>query len=126
MVETPFPEYPRPQMVRDEWVNLNGEWEFLNEGVFPPELPTAFPYRAHVPSVTQAVTSRLPHGWTRGWYQKTIQIPEAWDGQNVLLHFDAVGGITTAYFDRKKIGEDNNSHMRSSYELPALKGGGDA
>ncbi len=39
-LKTPLPEYPRPQMVRDEWMNLNGEWDFLGDGPEPPVLPT--------------------------------------------------------------------------------------
>jgi len=121
MVEEPFPEYPRPQFVRDEWMNLNGEWEILGEGPTPPTFPTQFPDRAHVPSITQAVTSKLLHGWRRGWYRKEITVPVDWDGKNALLHFEAVGGITTVYFDCRKLGTDRNSHMRFSFQLPPLK-----
>jgi len=35
--KSPLPEYPRPQMVCDDWLNLNGEWDFLDDGSLPPE-----------------------------------------------------------------------------------------
>ena len=38
----PLPEYPRPQMVRDQWMNLNGEWDFLGDGPVSPVMPEAF------------------------------------------------------------------------------------
>lgn len=70
----PLPEYPRPQMVRTEWMNLNGVWNFLGEGPIPPELPKDFPEKALVPSATQAVSSCLEKEWTYGRYRKSVDI----------------------------------------------------
>jgi len=117
-LKTPFTEYPRPQFVRQEWLNLNGEWEFLGEGPQPPELPREFTEKALVPSATQAVTSCLEKEWTRGWYRKTVEIPEAWKGKKVLLHFEAVGGISTVYLNSQELGKNTGSFKRISFELP--------
>ena len=84
-LETPLPEYPRPHMVREDWMNLNGAWDFLGEGPEPPKLPPEFPDQALVPSATQAITSCLEKEWTRGWYRKSFEIPENWSGEKVLL-----------------------------------------
>ncbi len=122
-LSTPLPEYPRPQMVRDDWLNLNGEWDFLGDGPMPPELPETFPEKALVPSATQAVTSCLEKEWQRGWYRKTVEIPSAWQGEKVLLHFEAVGGAATVYFNSRKLGKNTGSFNRFSFELPELEAG---
>lgn len=122
---TPFPEYPRPQLVRKEWQNLNGVWDFLGEGPQPgePELPKEFKLQAVVPSATQAVTSCLEKEWHRGWYRKQIKVPDAWHGKKVLLHFEAIGGISTIFVNSKKLAENSGSFKRISLELPKLEAG---
>ena len=120
---TPLPEYPRPQLVREEWLNLNGEWDFLGDGPVPPALPKDFPDKALVPSATQAVTSCLAKPWIRGWYRKRVAIPAAWEGKKVLLHFEAVGGISTVYVNSKELGKNNGSFKRFTFELPEVKTG---
>lgn len=121
-LETPLPEYPRPQLVREDWLNLNGEWEFLGEGPEPPELPTEFAEKALVPSPTQAVTSCLEKEWTHGWYRKSIEIPAAWTGKNVLVNFEGVGGITTVYCNGQELGSNTGAWNRFSLQLPAEAG----
>ena len=120
---TPFPEYPRPQLVRDEWLNLNGPWDFLGEGPQPPELPSKFTEQALVPSATQAVTSCLAKEWTRGWYRKKIEIPAAWQDKKVLLHFEAVGGAATVVFNGRELGKNTGTFKRFSFELPEITAG---
>jgi len=119
----PLPQYPRPQMVRTEWMNLNGVWDFLGEGSEPPELPRKFPEQVLVPSATQAITSCLEKEWTYGWYRRTIDIPAAWEGKKVLLHFEAVGGVSTVYFNARELGKSSNSFNRFSFELSEFKAG---
>lgn len=121
-LKTPLPEYPRPQMVRDEWMNLNGEWDFLGDGPEPPVLPTSFPEKALVPSATDAVTSCLKRGWNRGWYRKTIDIPESWKGK-VVLHFESVGGNSKVYFNSKELGSNSGTYKRFSFEVSDFKAG---
>jgi len=118
-LETPLPEYPRPTMVREPWKTLNGEWDFLGDGPLPPELPADFPDKALVPSATQAITSCLEKEVERGWYRKTIQVPDEWAGRKVLLHCEAIGTKSTIYFDGKKLGDSVGGFERVSHELPA-------
>ncbi|HET7627616.1 MAG TPA: glycoside hydrolase family 2 TIM barrel-domain containing protein [Bacillales bacterium] len=90
-------EYPRPQFVRDEWMNLNGKWDFAfddeNKGVdenwykkFPKqrEIVVPFAYQTkmsgiHDPSFHDVV-----------WYHRTFDVDSAWEGKRLLLHFGAV------------------------------------
>ncbi len=120
---TPLPEYPRPQMVRENWLNLNGVWDFLGDGPEPPDLPAELSEKALVPSATQAETSCLAKEWTRGWYRKTFQVPEGWRGKRILVHFEAVGGIATIYCDGRELGRNTGSFKRFSFDLPETEAG---
>ena len=116
---TPLPEYPRPTLVRKDWLNLNGEWDFLGNGPVPRQLPDSFPEKALVPSITQAVTSCLEKAYERGWYRKSIRIPDGWSGKKILLHCEAIGTKSTIYFDGTMLGTNAGGFKRISYELPA-------
>lgn len=93
----PRSEYPRPQLVRDQWQNLNGAWSFA----FDPGLSgvarglpagSALPQEIVVPFCPESVLSGLGDvDFHPGvWYQRTFAIPAAWSGQRVLLHLGAV------------------------------------
>ena len=123
LLATPLPEYPRPTMTRPAWKNLNGEWDFLGNGPVPPQLPDSFPEKALVPSATQALTSCLAKAYDRGWYRKSIQIPDDWAGKKILLHCEAIGTKSTLYFDGIKLASQEGGFERVSHELPACTPG---
>lgn len=95
----PRPEYPRPDLVRKDWVNLNGEWEFafddksrgVRERWFEPERGD-FPLRIQVPFAYQAPASGIgdPSFHDIVWYRRLVRLPASWRGQRILLHFGAV------------------------------------
>lgn len=119
----PLPEYPRPTLVRKDWSNLNGQWDFLGDGPMPPALPSQFPDKALVPSATQAVTSCLAREYHRGWYRKTIEIPQQWAGKKILLHCEAIGTRSRIFFDGKQLGVHEGGFERISEELPGCTPG---
>ncbi|HEY4552694.1 MAG TPA: sugar-binding domain-containing protein, partial [Bacillaceae bacterium] len=91
-------EYPRPQLVRPDWVNLNGEWDFAfddhNAGLkqqwhrhFPEERQ-----KINVPFAYQSKLSGI-HDHTFHdvvWYSRSLDIPSKWKGKQIHLHFGAV------------------------------------
>ncbi len=91
--ENPLPEYPRPQLVREAWKNLNGLWQFAfaRPGEAAPVGKTLdgtilvpFPVESALSGVMKPVeTGGL-------WYRRTFEVPAAWARQRVLLHFGAV------------------------------------
>jgi beta-galactosidase/beta-glucuronidase len=97
MTALPRPEYPRPQMVRERWLNLNGPWQFdYDPGCSGVErgLPRAerLPREIVVPFCPESVLSGLGDlDFHPGvWYRRDVQIPADWGAGRVLLHFGAV------------------------------------
>lgn len=88
----PWPEYPRPQLVRREWLNLNGVWEFA---VVPEGAPTpaSYPEKIRVPypigSRLSGVARHLAENETAA-YHRSFTLPPDWKGKRILLHFGAV------------------------------------
>ena len=89
--EHPLPEYPRPQMVRGDWLNLNGPWEyaFSDSGL----QPARFQGRILVPFSPETELSGVGRALRPDeflWYRKHIKLPDSFSGKRVLLHFGAV------------------------------------
>ena len=103
MPALPKPEHPRPQLVRDYWMNLNGIWGFeidagdsgLERGLARRELTSEI----LVPFAPESVLSGIEHVdfMEAVWYRRTVTIPQEWAGQNVLLHFGAVDHDATVW-----------------------------
>ena len=97
MTQIPRSEYPRPQLVREDWQCLNGTWEFeidAGESGEARGLPTAehLGGKITVPFCPESRLSGVAHtDFMRCvWYAKDLNIPAAWKGKRILLHFGAV------------------------------------
>ena len=107
----PRPEYPRPQFERSDWVNLNGTWtyvfDFGGSGMakgYPAS--EGFEGRITVPFCPESELSGVGHKdfIPEMWYQRKVEIPAAWAGKKVLLHFGAVDHHCTLYVNGKLAG----------------------
>ena len=87
----PLPEYPRPQLVRSEWLNLNGLWQlgFGKDGEAPPVGKT-LDQQILVPFPVESALSGVMKHSDRLWYRRMFTVPPAWAGRRILLHFGAV------------------------------------
>ncbi|KAI9904941.1 hypothetical protein N3K66_001470 [Trichothecium roseum] len=110
----PWPEYPRPQMVREKWLNLNGQWDYMggeslaNPADNPDLLPDFPPNPEHIKvpfppeSYLSGIMRRLE---TNMWYRRTFTVPDDWaDNSRILLRFDAVAVHASVYINGKPAG----------------------
>jgi beta-galactosidase/beta-glucuronidase len=85
-------EYPRPQFVRERWANLNGLWDYAITTKTAPA-PSKFDGKLLVPFAVEASLSgagKTLQPDQRLWERREFEVPAAWKGERVLLHFGAV------------------------------------
>ncbi|HEX2130963.1 MAG TPA: LamG-like jellyroll fold domain-containing protein [Actinophytocola sp.] len=92
-----LPEYPRPQLVRDDWKNLNGVWEFAGaDSLGDPPVGETLDERILVPYPVESALSGIQRTEDRMWYRRTFEVPRGWDvgdgrrDDRLMLHFGAV------------------------------------
>lgn len=123
-----WPDYPRPQMQRTNWQNLNGLWDYaiLAKDAAAPQ---RFDGKILVPFASEAALSgvgRAVKPEERLWYRRTFSIPAAWRGQRVMLHFGAVDWQAVVSVNGRKVGEHKGGYVPFSFDITdALRGTGE-
>ncbi len=118
-----LPEYPRPQMVRSDWANLNGPWQlaFGKEGDAPP-VGKDLPETILVPFPVESALSGVMKPADRLWYRRTFPVPAAWRGRRLMLHFGAVDWEATVWVNGKQLGTHKGGYDGFSFDVTdALK-----
>jgi hypothetical protein len=112
-------EYPRPQMVRKSWENLNGLWDYAilqkdqsQPDTFDGQILVPFPIESALSGVMKTVGPE-----NRLWYRRTIRIPRTWKSKRVLLHFGAVDFETTVWVNEKEIGTHRGGYDPFSFDI---------
>lgn len=130
MNKTVRAEYPRPQFVRNDWMNLNGEWEFeidysvsgkerglhkterLKEHILVPFCPESKLSGVGVTEFMNCV-----------WYRKEVELPKEWilgiqeKGEKICIHFGAVDYKTTVYINGKEAGIHKGGYSSFSMDI---------
>lgn len=117
----PWPEYPRPQLRRNEWQSLNGLWTWRassGDGLNNLPAPGVLDHETLVPSCIESGLSGLQvldvHHM---WYETTFEVPDDWDDQRVLLNFEAVDYEAHVFVNGKKLAEHVGGYARFTVDL---------
>lgn len=118
LAATPLPEYPRPQMTRPDWLNLNGDWDYMggspcasptNSLTRPPAFPSS-PERIKVPFPPESYLSGIMRKQEINmWYRRNFVIPSSWKKKNVLLHLEAVACQSAVFVNGHLAGRHEGS-----------------
>jgi hypothetical protein len=114
----PLPEYPRPQMVRSNWLNLNGIWQFQSGATNDP-VPTnqILSTEILVPFPMESAISGVKQYYPRSWYRRTLTVPPAWSGQHILLHLDAVDWESQPFINGQSAGIHRGGYDAATYDI---------
>ena len=118
MCDMPLPEYPRPQMVREDWINLNGMFDFAITGdidwceEYNEEIRVPFAVESCLSGVCKRVSAK-----DRLWYRKKIILPESFKGKRTLLHFGAVDWECKVYINKKEVGSHIGGYCPFSIDI---------
>ncbi len=123
--DAPLPEYPRPQLVRTDWANLNGVWQFAfgKEGD-PAPVGKTLGDKILVPYPVESALSGImkPVEDGRAWYRRTFHVPNVWRDRRLVLHFGAVDWESTVWVNGKELGTHKGGYDGFEYDITsALK-----
>ncbi len=119
-------EYPRPQFVRNEWINLNGSWDFCFDfGLSGEEREIyrqdSFEKKINVPFCPESKLSGLGHtDFINGcWYLKKVVLPEKWlqKGRRTHLNIDACDYEARVYVNDKFVGYHKGGYIGFSFDI---------
>lgn len=120
-----LPEYPRPQLERPDWQNLNGEWEYAIKPKGEAE-PAAFDGKILVPFAVESSLSGVQKEVGESnelWYKRTFTVPSAWKGKDILLNFGAVDWKADVFVNDILIGSHKGGFTPFSLNItPYLTG----
>jgi beta-galactosidase/beta-glucuronidase len=120
----PRPEYPRPQLVRETWQNLNGSWEFsfddTNSGMqenwqdgrsLQGSIVVPYAYQTELSGIHDTGVHEVV------WYARTFSVPGEWLENDLLLHFGAVDYRSSIWVNGKEVGHNQGGHVPFSFNI---------
>ncbi len=119
-------EYPRPQMTRPKWQNLNGMWDYA----ITPKIaaaPTKYDGQILVPFAVESTVSGVNKPLSpeqRLWYRRSVTVPSDWANQRVLMHFGAVDYECSLWVNGGLVGSHKGGSNAFSFDITTyLKSG---
>jgi len=116
----PLPEYPRPIMEREKWMNLNGIWEF-QESQLGDKIPSGkklkeqivvpFPWESQLSGINRQLITN------RAFYRRIFTIPTDWKGQKIILNFGAIDYQSVVYLNGQFVGSHKGGYDAFSFDL---------
>lgn len=115
----PLPEYPRPTLVRPEWRNLNGLWDYAILPADAPQ-PERFDGKILVPYPVESSLSGVQRRLTENevlWYERRFTVPAGWRQGALLLHFGAVDWEADIYLNGIRVGGHKGGYTAFSIDI---------
>ncbi len=122
----PRPEYPRPDFQRDDWLNLNGTWDFafdpdnvgFDQKWFDPSsrslqesIVVPFPWQSKLSGIADPSKTGV------AWYRREFTVPEAWTNQHIVIHFGAVDYRARVWLNGKPAGEHEGGYTPFEFDI---------
>ncbi|GAA1898692.1 glycoside hydrolase family 2 protein [Actinomadura bangladeshensis] len=121
-----LPEYPRPQLVRDSYLNLNGRWEYAfaeysSDGTEPAEYDGEIVVPFSPESALSGVARQLLPDETL-WYRRSVRLPDGFhrEGHRVLLHFGAVDQTCRVTVNGREAGRHEGGYLPFGFDITDL------
>lgn len=123
----PLPEYPRPQLRRERWQNLNGKY---NYAILPRTIkkPQSFQGEILVPFGVESYLSGVGKTLSENenlWYERKFTVPEDWKEEHILLHFGAVDWQCRVWVNEKEAGYHVGGYAPFTFDITELLKGGE-
>lgn len=116
--QIPWQAYPRPQMKRDSYINLNGWWDFC--ACKDAALPVSYDRRIRVPFAPESQLSGVKEHFPEGsylFYRRSIVLPEGFVRSRVLLHIGAADQITDVFVNGVHCGRHVGGYEAMSFDI---------
>jgi beta-galactosidase/beta-glucuronidase len=118
----PLSEYPRPQMMRANWINLNGSWNYSLQ-TKSDQAPATWDGKILVPFAVESALSGVGKRVGKDsllWYERKFTLPAASRKGKLLLHFGAVDWLCEVFINGKPAGTHKGGYDPFSFDITAL------
>jgi hypothetical protein len=116
----PWLQYPRPDMVRNAWINLNGLWDYAitSKGTKPEKWDGSILVPYSVESALSGVRKKVSENENL-WYKRSFSIPNVWKRKHILLNFEASDWETKIWIDGKEVGMHRGGYDPFTFDITA-------
>jgi beta-galactosidase/beta-glucuronidase len=113
----PWSVYPRPQMKRNSYINLNGQWDFA---VTEKHFPDTYDKTILVPFCPESLLSGIHEHFSEGsalCYRRAFSLPEGFHQGRVLLHIGAADQHLDCFVNDKKVGNHSGGYENITFDI---------